>query len=117
MIDSKNMLRACREEDIICSQIEDIIPSEERRSICELLSFQIDKRDCWKGEISSDVKGKGQNTIKTTQKNTVKNRPKKWGWNSKYLFYLLVIAALTAVALAVYCCHSCSQRKRQIRYL
>lgn len=57
-IDSLNKIKICRDDDIICSKLVDIIPdASESVSLCQMLGIDTSNHDCWNGIPSWNIKG------------------------------------------------------------
>ena len=57
-IDSLNKIKMCRDDDIICSKLIDIIPDVSNSvSICEMFGIDTANDDCWNGVPSWNTKG------------------------------------------------------------
>ena len=78
-LDSNNQLKVCRDDDIVCSKLKDIIADGPAKSTCHLLSQPVEDLKCWSGEVSARVKGRAKTKVKVplVQK---KNKPKGTFW-------------------------------------
>lgn len=57
-IDSLNKIKICKDDDIICSKLVDIIPSADGSvSLCQMLGVDTSSKDCWNGIPSWNIKG------------------------------------------------------------
>lgn len=57
-IDSLNKIKVCKDDDIICSKLTDILPNQKDSvELCQMLGIDTDDHDCWNGVPSGHVKG------------------------------------------------------------
>lgn len=88
VLEPNNKLRACKEEDMFCWKLKDIFahfyfdftsPQASAR-VCtffDLLGAD-QEVDCWKGQISSQIRGKGKQKIDYTAVKKPKRVRKPW---------------------------------------
>jgi hypothetical protein len=57
-IDSLNKIKICKDDDIICSKLIDIMPAgSDSAVLCQMLGIDTAPRDCWNGIPSWNIKG------------------------------------------------------------
>lgn len=89
MVDSNsNRLRSCKEEDLFCWKLSDLVNhfklnltlGKDQAQICSLFDITgvEHEGDCWYGQISALTKGKGKRKIDYTATKRQKIRKASW---------------------------------------
>jgi hypothetical protein len=77
-IDTNNQLKVCRDDDIICSSLENIVAERGPGYTCGLFDQRLSHRNCWNGQISARLRGKAIRKITINPKKTPpKKEPKE----------------------------------------